>query len=288
MYGIDISSNNKDLIWANVKGKKVCYVKATEGLTYDNPYMTSQIAKARSLGMYIGVYHKLRANNAVEEAKHFLNITKNVECDCLYMIDGETEPVGISARIRAFSDTLAAQNKPSVLYTGLYFYNKEILPIARNIPLWVADYCSVRPSVKSIAWQYSDSNNTLDLDIFDDEILLNKSKPSVVLSSSKPVIKNAGSENVMVLQRELNLQCNAKLKIDGWPGKLTLAACPTLRIGAKGNITKWVQTKIGMNEKYHTGNFLSLTLAAIKTYQHNKGIHVDGIVGNATWNELLK
>jgi len=116
-----------------------------------------------------------------------------------------------------------------------------------------------------------------------------KATNNVILTTAKvSAPQPTGHADIKILQKELNLQCKANIKVDGWGGKLTLAACPTVRPGAKGNITKWIQTKIGMEAKYRTGNFLSLTETAVKAYQNSKKIFVDGIVGQNTWKELLK
>ena len=175
MKGIDISNYQKGINLAQQKtnGVEVVYIKATEGLTLDDDCMMIFYNQARALNLKVSFYHFLKANDPIAEAKHFISRVKGLHVDCLYMIDGETNPVGISARIRAFSDYLASQGMPTLLYTGESFYNTEITSVARNIPLWVAAYRSIRPAVKSIAWQYSESGN-LDQDIFDEGILLNK------------------------------------------------------------------------------------------------------------------
>jgi len=114
------------------------------------------------------------------------------------------------------------------------------------------------------------------------------STPMVKVAAKVVQAQATGHADIKILQKELNLQCNAGLKIDGWGGDLTLAACPLVRINAKGNITKWIQIKIGMESKYHTGNFLALTQSAVKAYQNSKRLNADGEVGQNTWRQLLK
>jgi len=172
--GFDISEFQKDLNWNTVKDRKVCIIKATEGLSYSNPCLNSQYLKAKSMGMKVGFYHYLRANDPISEVKHFLTTIAPYKSDCLYGIDAEepTEGIGMSARVRKFADYLISQGKPPVLYTGFYWYRDEITSICKDLPLWVADSCNTRPVIKNIGWQYSTSNGTLDLNIFDDGILL--------------------------------------------------------------------------------------------------------------------
>ncbi len=100
-------------------------------------------------------------------------------------------------------------------------------------------------------------------------------------------------EEVKALQRELNRQFNAGLAVDGYFGDATLAACITVREGARGNITKLIQQRL-LNRGYTSlnshggadGCFGAGTTTAIEHLQANKGIDVDGIVGKNTWKAL--
>lgn len=92
------------------------------------------------------------------------------------------------------------------------------------------------------------------------------------------------------LQAELNRQYHTGLAVDGLKGPKTLAACPTVRKGAKGNITRLIQKRlnsVGFNLSTD-GIFGSGTHNAVKVFQKNRGLKQDGIVGRNTWNWLLK
>lgn len=92
------------------------------------------------------------------------------------------------------------------------------------------------------------------------------------------------------LQAELNRQYNTGLAVDGLKGPKTLAACPTVRKGAKGNITRLIQKRLN-SVGFHLstdGIFGSGTHNAVKVFQKNRGLTADGIVGTNTWNWLLK
>ena len=104
-----------------------------------------------------------------------------------------------------------------------------------------------------------------------------------------PTPKPSGDAWVRSLQAELNAQGfrdsnGNKLVVDGIAGSKTLSACPTLRIGARGNITKLMQQKIGVSAD---GIFGSRTKQAVINYQKSKGLSADGIVGQNTWRKLL-
>ena len=92
------------------------------------------------------------------------------------------------------------------------------------------------------------------------------------------------------LQAECNAQGFSNQAVDGIAGFKTLAGCPTLREGNRGNITKLLQEKLvslGYNTNDVDGIFGSQTKAAVISYQKSRGLSQDGIVGQNTWRELL-
>ena len=93
-----------------------------------------------------------------------------------------------------------------------------------------------------------------------------------------------GNNWVARLQQECNNQGFSKQKVDGIAGPATLAGCPVLKNGAKGNITKLLQEKLGISVD---GIFGNETKKAVIKYQKNKGLSADGIVGQNTWKSLL-
>lgn len=105
-------------------------------------------------------------------------------------------------------------------------------------------------------------------------------------NNSGSTSSNNGNGSIKTLQTELNNQgfANPKLVVDNKAGAKTLAACPTVKQGAKGNITKWIQVQLGVSAD---GIFGNDTLAAVKAYQKMKGLSADGIIGKNTWKALL-
>lgn len=104
-----------------------------------------------------------------------------------------------------------------------------------------------------------------------------------------------GDKWVIALQEECNIQGfkdknGNTLNTDGKPGELTLSACPTLRYGSKGNITKLVQKKLnslGFDCGVPDGNFGTNTYNAVVIFQSKYGLSADGIIGINTWRKLL-
>lgn len=92
------------------------------------------------------------------------------------------------------------------------------------------------------------------------------------------------------LQKECNAQGYSNQKVDRLPGPATLAGCPTLKKGSKGDITKLLQERLnalGYNCGAVDGINGTKTKAAIKAFQKANRLVADGIVGQKTWSKLL-
>ena len=68
--GIDVSVYQGDIDYAKVKsaGIQVVYIKSSEGSNFVDPYFEKNYLNAKANGLYIGVYHYVRART-VEQAK---------------------------------------------------------------------------------------------------------------------------------------------------------------------------------------------------------------------------
>ena len=104
-----------------------------------------------------------------------------------------------------------------------------------------------------------------------------------------PTPKPSGDDWIRCLQIELNNQLGKDLVVDGIKGPKTLNACPTVKKGAKGNITRLIQERlnsVGFNLTLD-GIFGENTKKAVKVFQKNRELTEDGIVGPNTWEYLL-
>ena len=99
----------------------------------------------------------------------------------------------------------------------------------------------------------------------------------------QPTSKNYHSW-IARLQEECNKQGFSNQKVDGIAGPNTLNGSPMVRRGARGNITKLIQEKLGISAD---GIFGANTEVEVKNYQRTNGLSVDGIVGRNTWRKLL-
>ena len=104
-------------------------------------------------------------------------------------------------------------------------------------------------------------------------------------SNSKP-----SSDWVRRLQEECNRQGFSNQVVDGIPGPNTLAGCPTLKYGARGNITALLQErlfKFGYDVNGIDGIFGNRTLEEVRKFQMDRCIEQYEIVGKDTWIKLL-
>lgn len=93
--------------------------------------------------------------------------------------------------------------------------------------------------------------------------------------NNKPIINN--TDNWI---KRLQEECN----------KQGFSSYPTLKKGARGNITKLLQEKLvslGYNTNGIDGIFGSGTEKAIISFQKNNGLVADGIVGKNTWRKII-
>lgn len=96
---------------------------------------------------------------------------------------------------------------------------------------------------------------------------------------------------VKALQTELNRQCNAGLDVDGIYGNLTNGVVINISKGAKGNITKTLQGLLicnGYGTNGFDGIFGNGTDSAVREYQSDNGLYVDGIAGKNTFSKLCR
>lgn len=88
------------------------------------------------------------------------------------------------------------------------------------------------------------------------------------------------------------VQKDIGVTVDGIVGKQTISALPTLKNGSKGTVVKLLQQ--GLQDVHGItvsggidGDFGNGTEKAVKAFQKNKQLEVDGIVGDNTWKKFL-
>lgn len=102
---------------------------------------------------------------------------------------------------------------------------------------------------------------------------------------------NKTQDAVLRFQKENSLTQDGLVGKNTWKTLLTLSPYPLLKINYRGAYVKFLQQLLESN-LYPVGDidgiFGNKTLTAVKNFQKNNNIVVDGIVGNNTWNALTK
>ncbi len=195
--GIDVSAYQGQINFAEVKnaGIDVVYIKSSEGDYLEDPEFKNNYNKAKNNGLNVGFYHFVRARNeeeAIKEAEFFSNVISGTDPNCRLAMDFEVfgdlsrEEINFISMI-FLEKTKELTGKDLVIYSNTYdainIFSNEL---AKQYPLWVAQYGVSRPSDNGkwsnwIGFQYSDNgeisgiSGRVDLDRFTEAIFLNNS-----------------------------------------------------------------------------------------------------------------
>ncbi|WP_127849129.1 GH25 family lysozyme [Lacticaseibacillus hulanensis] len=143
---IDVSSHQKGLNVSNVSGDGVI-VKATEGVSYVNPLLTSQVAQTLNSGKVLGLYHYAKGKNgASQEAKHFLNYAVKYIGEVPFFLDFEEPSMFSASGVAWAKQWLDYVDKSTgikpMIYMNLNFENNLNWDsvVLGNYGLWIAQY----------------------------------------------------------------------------------------------------------------------------------------------------
>lgn len=89
LNAIDISSHQAGINIASMTTTHGVIVKATQGLTYVNPYYKKHYDDAKRSGKLVGVYHYFGGNDPVKEAEFFWNHFKDHAGEAIPVLDWE-------------------------------------------------------------------------------------------------------------------------------------------------------------------------------------------------------
>ena len=149
MNFIDVSSYQGTIDWKRVAaaGIKAAYLKATEGVNWNDPNFEANRKAANAHGIHIGAYHFASLYDGALEAHHFLKTISNVgPHDLKPVLDLETNPKNLPpVQLRAFAINF---NKTVYTRTGVWpmFYSYAGFIEAMQFPkpvgngLWIAAY----------------------------------------------------------------------------------------------------------------------------------------------------
>ncbi|WP_084219793.1 GH25 family lysozyme [Spirillospora albida] len=185
--GLDVSSHQPNVSWPQVwkDGARFAFIKATESVTYRNPYYSQQYTGARNVGMIRGAYHfalphkssgAAQADYFVKNGGHWtadgwtLPGVLDIEFNPYQSSNGLDTCYGFSdakmvAWVKEFSDRYAVlTGRKPIIYTNGYWWKTctgDSTAFSGN-SLWIAQYSStlgpLPPGWKQQAiWQYDSS-----------------------------------------------------------------------------------------------------------------------------------
>lgn len=181
--GVDVSHWQGDIDWGLVKkdGILFAYIKATEGVDYEDRKFSKNLAGARKAGILAGAYHFCTPSgveDAVNEAGHFTDVIRKNGgfglLDLPPVIDIETNR-GLSRDVvtrivRAWAGRVKEESRiQPVIYSYTYFIRDYLDRSLSDIPLWLAHYDTKLPPVCSgwkswIFLQYTDKGRVNGID----------------------------------------------------------------------------------------------------------------------------
>lgn len=279
MLVVDVSYHNGVIDWkkakeAGVVGAIIRCGYGRDFTKYDDSRYRANMDGALAVGIKVGVYlysYAKTIESARSEAAHVLRLVapykSRISLPIYYDLEEAGTESGAKERAIAFGEILEAQGYTVGVYANEYWWKNYLKGLDR-FTKWVAKWGSVEPKGFSNMelWQYdaygrvNGIGSGVDLD-------KPYGKIAEILSGKDPVKE----DKVMI---ELSV----------------------LRKGSKGSEVFTVQSVLkAEGYKGENGKVLALdksfggnTEYAVKSFQRDNGLAVDGIVGAKTWDKLLK
>ena len=282
-----------------------------------DPLFDEYYAAAKAVGLDVGTYFYSMLNGPVtgkQEAEYIYSLIKDKQFEYPVWLDventknlGTNSKDGITHGVETCLEYLKERGFYVGIYTGKYLIRDYMIQDRIDkYDIWIAQWskkCDYNGNL--CMWQFGGETNQLrDIKIegvssaSTDQNYCYKDYPSIIKSeglngynkpNTTPTDNNKKDSWILKLQKELNKQgfrdsSNRKLVEDGIAGSRTLSACPTVRKGAQGNITRLIQEKVNVKAD---GSYGPDTYNAVKKYQANNKLSPDGIVGKNSWRKLL-
>ncbi len=260
--GVDVSWYQQKIDWKQVATcKAFVFIKATEGTSLEDKQFASNWSAARDAGLLRGAYHFLHPSvNAMKQAEFFLS--KVVTCELPPVLDVEATDNVPSAKlvqcVKTWVEHVAARLRRPLIYASPSFWQK--LPasdIEQEADLWIAEWECQHPCKMGAwpgwsFWQYTSRGavpgiaGSVDLNRFNGTV--DDLYAYLTRTSGGSVVNPRSFDltTVMGVQRALNF--------------LRIAEPPLIEDGINGPKTK----------------------AAVREFQRENGLVVDGVVGEET------
>lgn len=282
MKGIDISHWQQGINLTSVTCGFVI-IKATQGTKYVDPCFQKFCAQAMSLGKKIGLYHYYGSGEPEAQAEHFLQTVRSYIGKAVLVLDWEVDQnpdfkKGPALPKRFLDYVLAKTGVHPLIYMSKSVcreYNWTEV-VKGNYGLWMAQYANKKPT------GYQDKPWT-------DQKGLGAFKGYAIHQySSAGRLPGYGGSLDLDIAYMTPAAWDKYAKADP---KLIKGKRPVLRKGSRGEEVRELQeslTACGYSCGSIDGIFGKKTLEAVMAFQADRGLTVDGVAGEKTWNELNK
>ena len=273
---IDVSTWQRNIDWNRVKaaGIQAVIIRAGFGQTKDNQF-ENHYKGARAAGLYIGAYwysYAYSVDQAEQEARACIDILRGKTFDLPVYYDMEEDDqmaLGkqtMTAMACRFIDTMQAAGYRGGMYSSPSWFSDFIdydLMRNRGYSIWLAHWAS-QPARACDIWQYGENGSIdgidgdVDVDIIQNWDILDGEIPT---PQPEPVTP-----------------------------ELTVTA-PTLRRGDTGKAVFVLQALLlaaGYGAGGVDGIFGSGTESAVRSFQYQNALEVDGIAGKMTFGALCR
>lgn len=274
-YGIDTSKHQASKVdYARYKQAGGSFVllrigyNKTKDICFEKDYKSAVAA-----GLNVGVYFytiSTTEDEAYQDATRVLGWLNNRKLDLPVGYDledkkqqGTSRRNVNSAMYKKFREKIMAHGYQAMLYTGEYFFNNYFNKNAVEGDLWIAKYSTKEPNVGRNVLIWQNSSSAVKTTYYNGPLDQN------VMFGTVEQKKEQSTNPYPVPTRNL---------------KYSL-------IMMKGNDVKWLQWELKQKGLIEAGGvdgyFGVKTLAAVRIYQTQYKLVVDGIVGPATRYSLL-
>ncbi|MBY7004564.1 glycosyl hydrolase [Clostridium botulinum] len=255
MRGIDISMHNNNINFAQVKnaGINVVIIKATEGIQYVDPFLNQHYQGAKAQNINIGFYHFMSEKTSpTQQAIDFWNAIKGKQFNVIPTLDVETNNMGRSATqisnrcIEFLEKFKVLSGLNCMVYTGGFFGRDNLDSRVKKYKGWIAHYGVNTPMQTGF------------------EVIGHQYTEDGRINGVSTRVDLNNFENGIFIGKDTNAVETREMKIQKMLIKIGYPIGPSGIDGVIGNGT----------------------ITAIKAFQKDCNLAVDGIVGTNTWNKL--
>lgn len=184
--GIDISNNNGNVSISG-SGAKAVIMKASEGTSFKDSYLSDFYSQCKSAGVKTGAYHFLTNTNPESQALNFYNAIKSYSFDCV-VLDVESSFTSLNDYVQRFITAFSSYSSQELIlytYTG-FLSNLNTTTLKMFSKAWIANYNNLEnltsvanssllsAGITIVGHQYSSTGSmgsfTGDLNVFSEDM----------------------------------------------------------------------------------------------------------------------